>query len=790
MQTQHDDGVSVVRQASQAVIEIVAAHEKVRRTPPSLRATISTLTDDDLYREVWHSKLRLSDKVSLVFLHTERCANRAHADDDPDQLKAALKALFTGAVLMARLHTELPWRRLAAVRLAERVSQTVKTPAGLRREVSGRAAEFGDTGLRPDFHGLIGLSEDKLDSYLRLARNGASASPIQASAFPPPRTLLDGASSADLLLAALSNERGPTVSLPEYDMSETELKITSVSVQGFRGAPEALSVSLARHGTAGSWIVFGENGTGKSTIVDAIEFALQGRIWRSSNYDSPLAPALKSFAARRSPEAAVTLSDGTTVRRSVIANADGTFVAEPPDVRAGFRIAPIALRRVDILTFLDADALERGSVLLDYFPADTAAIGVRPDEEIYRLRLELTDLRIRRSAIVGDIVGIFPDEPEATFLTRDKTQKFLMDRVMGGLTPKAFAAYDGWSQLPDKMRETVAQLVYIQDRLTKVTRKIELGPQILNPIAYHSQIQIIRHITREVSAEVSDTFRSLCPDHPVGRIEVIVGESGPLSLDLVVALSDGTNCFPRQLFSEAYCDLLALLFFVGVAKKASERGQAHVLILDDVLQSIDATVRHEFVDHILRHYGDWQLIFTVHDRLWLQQLRDLFSARALAFVETRIESWSFNGGPSLSSPDVSVIDRDLRTALISAEPRTIAALAGQMLEVVCDQITRKLRVPVPRRDGDRYTLGDLWPPVAQRLASTTAAPVVTRIAADKGLRNLTAHADPLSLGLSSTDAVRFGRAVLDLFAALHCPQCGSWIRGDARASCSCGHLKL
>jgi hypothetical protein len=189
----------------------------------------------------------------------------------------------------------------------------------------------------------------------------------------------------------------------------------------------------------------------------------------------------------------------------------------------------------------------------------------------------------------------------------------------------------------DAMRQAVRTLVLTRLRLCK--RRLEKPVEVLNPIVYRERTRLVRSVLADVGADLSRAFARISADHDIHRIDVVFDASGPLSLDLLVRLQDGVRCFPQQLFSEAYQDLLALLFFASVAKKASERGQARILILDDVLQSVDARIMHSFVDYLLDEFSDWQLIITVHDRLWREQLRDLFDAHRHEFVEHNIYSW-------------------------------------------------------------------------------------------------------------------------------------------------------
>ena len=57
------------------------------------------------------------------------------------------------------------------------------------------------------------------------------------------------------------------------------VKIKSISMKGLRGVKEELTLPLEQK----SIILYGDNGTGKSSITDAIEWFYYGRIEHLSN---------------------------------------------------------------------------------------------------------------------------------------------------------------------------------------------------------------------------------------------------------------------------------------------------------------------------------------------------------------------------------------------------------------------------------------------------------------------------------------------------------------------------
>jgi energy-coupling factor transporter ATP-binding protein EcfA2 len=537
-----------------------------------------------------------------------------------------------------------------------------------------------------------------------------------------------------------------------------------------------------------SAIIFGENGVGKSTIVDAIEFALQGRIGRSSYFDSPLLPSIRNLSVNADAWAEARVSDHATIERSVVTVNERTEI-RPQTVRPGFRLAPISIKRSDILRFLDTEAMERGSVFLDYFPADAEQLAVRPEEEVHRLQAEMADLRIRRSTLANELSELIPEDI-SVLSNRGKFEAAVRKHIMNGLSIQKFEAQNGWNDVPVESRNLIGQLGAVFRRVAVVKHRMEQTTQIFNPIAHENQLKVLHGVLRDVGIDISQAFPRIASDYPIDKIEVVFGASSTLSLDIVITLSNGFKCFPQQIFSEAYQDLLALLFFTAVAKEAAKRGQARILLMDDVLQSIDANVRHSFVDYILTEFGDWQLIFTTHDRFWRDQLRDIFDAHEHPRVDKSVYSWDFEGGPRLMVEGSDSLSRDLVASLESAEPRTIGALAGQLLEVISDQLTRRMNLKVARTMTNRYTLGDLWPAVLEALSKTSVWDIATRIASHRMIRNLVMHANDASLGLSLRDAKDFANSVLDLYKSVRCDICNSWVRGQRHPTCTCGNLHL
>jgi hypothetical protein len=221
--------------------------------------------------------------------------------------------------------------------------------------------------------------------------------------------------------------------------------------------------------------------------------------------------------------------------------------------------------------------------------------------------------------------------------------------------------------------------------------------------------------------------------------------------------------------------------------------QARILILDDVMQSVDSTIRLQLLDYLLVRFSGWQLFRTVHDRLWREQLTQLMRRRGHVFVEREIRRWSFEAGPEfrMTNSDIGAL---LSGALEFGNTAMISSETGRLLDQVSDTLSWTLPVGVTRRQNDRYTLADLWPPVSSKLKKTPISGAVEEVDRWLHLRNLLgAHYNEWAASLSQHDADSFANAVLSLYRAVYCSSCNYWVRSDGfrmRWSCRCGETSF
>ena len=582
------------------------------------------------------------------------------------------------------------------------------------------------------------------------------------------------------------------------------VRVTSVTFESFRGSHSRCLISfLDKGGSARSAVIFGENGSGKSTMVEALEFACQATVGRAKAWRSPQRPMIWNAASDSAAIAKVEFTSGASIERvlkrrspqvseSVTTSQNGHI----PEMR----FAPLALKRSDITRFIDTPANERGLLLTDYFARTLSASAHGKFEgwsmaDIQELAELQRSLQERRKRLADEVAGHLDN-------LRNRTPDYVVNevkvQVFKGASPRDWEKSGVRVVLPRNLGSIAADLLEVDSKFRQARRDLSAARKAFNsqknkvPYEFRRTASILTDILADISQHLTTSFVSITGARHVDSIWAEFGRTESTSLDLFVRLENGKIFSPQQIFSEGYLDLFVMLFYLAMAQGAAKYGQLKVLALDDVMQSVDAPVRTELMHYIIRDFAEWQLILTVHDRLWRQQVLDAFRAAKIPVVERRIRDWTFAGGP-LADSERSVPEGPLRRATRDAEPSSICAEAGRLLELICDRLSWTLPVKVTRRREDLYTLGDLWPPVSNALLSTNARARVEQTQRWQFLRNqVGAHFNEWANSLSISDARRFAESVINLLDSVYCTKgCQTWIsRSGSAWSCSCGATTL
>jgi hypothetical protein len=307
-------------------------------------------------------------------------------------------------------------------------------------------------------------------------------------------------------------------------------------------------------------------------------------------------------------------------------------------------------------------------------------------------------------------------------------------------------------------------------------------------------------IISDIAKEVGKLYEQVHPTEGLDKIALELDPARRASLNLG-ATFEGLEAPPQAYFSQSHLDTLGLCVFLALA--ARDRATETVLILDDVLGSVDEPHVERIIGMIYEVSSGFQhTIVTTHYRPWREKYRWgwLKPGQPCQFVE--LSGWAIGNGIRLIS-SLPEVDR-LRT-LLEESPTDLQAVcskAGVILEAALDYLTMKYECAVPRRHGTAYTLGDLLPAINNKLREALkvemrdgitdpTAPATTTVALKPALDELTriaqarnafgAHFKAISFELLDTDASAFAKEVLELVDTLVCPDHG-WPSNDKSGS--------
>ncbi len=552
-----------------------------------------------------------------------------------------------------------------------------------------------------------------------------------------------------------------------------DIKIKKIEIEHFRGITKGLSLSFDNRGKTESALIFGDNGSGKSSIIDAIEFITQGSIqgYQTGNAGGLIYNSV-SLEKKEKAQIIMYLSDSTQYTASITRDEEEGKANTKNKVMESFRYAPYILRRMDILNFWTQQTQSKLMLFFKYVKTDSKKMEILGSEKEATIRQNRTEKKNEKRALINIVCNYYGLSPS---------------EMMG----KSKASFFSYIKLFNKGRElkqlkgrhpqyeNLTRLNKLFDEISEVNREYNIvvqGDEKKKDVSA-SQREKLQTIMHRISPDVTRFFKEISRLNDfVKEIEIHVADQSEMSLSFTAILDNDERVAPVLLFSEANRDLLALLIYFEYIYYSQKFGQAKVLVLDDIFQSVDSTIRFRVMQYLVERFFDWQILITTHDRLWKEQIITLFRNHGKALLQFEIMNWSFKEGPRVVG-SINNYDEKLLRTVDTGSTADICASAGYLLEYMCEKLSCILSTSIKRRYGDRYTIGDLWPGIYKELKKTPGKSTFSELNDLLYLRNMVgSHYNEWSLTLSRTEANDFAKAVLDSYYLVCCKRCGRWIK--------------
>jgi energy-coupling factor transporter ATP-binding protein EcfA2 len=310
--------------------------------------------------------------------------------------------------------------------------------------------------------------------------------------------------------------------------------------------------------------------------------------------------------------------------------------------------------------------------------------------------------------------------------------------------------------------------------------------------AVEARKKSVQKLLDEVAGIANGLYEALHPGESLANSKLSVRPTEDGSVILQTQFY-GREASPLLHYSESHLDTLGLCYFLALRRREADKQPGFkVLVLDDVMHSVDSRHRGRFAVLLKEKFGDHQIILTTHDRIFYDRVRQTFGTGGYNYLV--LTGWDIERGPVRgdASTDLDrVLDEQSRLTRSAEE---LSAASGRLFEWLLRQLTERLEVAIPARFTRRNDIGSMWPPLAKKMKSqrhfqASYPTLVDDLVGNGWVRNeLGAHYNEPEAPVDPEEVRQFAEHLATLYTATYCSGCSSFIKklGDHDWRCDCG----
>ena len=219
----------------------------------------------------------------------------------------------------------------------------------------------------------------------------------------------------------------------------------------------------------------------------------------------------------------------------------------------------------------------------------------------------------------------------------------------------------------------------------------------------------------------------------------------------------------------------------------------HFILLDDVVNSLDAYKRPRLIQILKQYFQDKQVLLLTHDSVWRDRLtKELPGWKRLHFKRHEIGT-----GPIMVAPETTL--EQVEALILNDDPRQAGQLLGPLMEDEIQDACEAFEAEVKFNRRNEYTLEPLVTALKGRVdaklkVTHPLAAALAALSSETGFRNLCAHAKNLDVDITPqemTDVVAKWKAVASRLRCGADPACTQLVRWvDPQFRCGCGKTVL
>lgn len=349
----------------------------------------------------------------------------------------------------------------------------------------------------------------------------------------------------------------------------------------------------------------------------------------------------------------------------------------------------------------------------------------------------------------------------------------------------------------NKIEENWRSLSEIKSKLLFITEEIghfvDLSEEVIKLIK-----EDIKNRFNEISECIGRYFSVLRNDKEIKDIEIKLKEAGGRAVGRSAEFQLSYYNFSvkpaYKVLSESLLNNLGISIYLACVKKFNT--ECKFIVLDDIMNSLDAEKRDTLLDLIKRDFDDFQVVLFTHDYYWFQKIKRIFPD----WITKKIKGWNYLTGPKI---EIEKTTKEEIENLLSDSTKTpeaglkLAKYIEDTLNMLCQDLWAKVVY--------RYTKND--PPAMEELFNSLYTrlkdnnkdhPVVQKLLEVKKyeplLRNFLIHSREADASPPSPAEVK--RAMdewFELEEQLYCSSCQDYVKYHPTKDlieCYCGKLNL
>lgn len=291
----------------------------------------------------------------------------------------------------------------------------------------------------------------------------------------------------------------------------------------------------------------------------------------------------------------------------------------------------------------------------------------------------------------------------------------------------------------------------------------------------HDEVQ---RIYDEIGSDFCRYYKELHPDDEHHDIKLVVKRRA--SAEIKSKFYDKQEEDPRGFFSEAHLDSLGLCIFLAFVKKFN--ANFPLIILDDVVSSIDASHRNRIGKLIFEEFPEHQFLITTHDNIWFEELCNAQQAFGIGhkFNNLRIIHWSLNEGPVLDKYKTKW--EKINEKLERGDKAGVGNAGRTCLDWILFEVCMHLRVDTPTKRDNRYETNEMYVPFKNRVNKLLPdiykrnEKIFQDLEANNFFGNILSHHNPDAANISIEELKDFINSVKALYNLFYCDICNEFVQ--------------